>query len=105
MLTMTNGKENSVEKMLHQMLSISAEMESSQRKIRQHKGIQLAMIKGVYNGRVSVAKSNPSALLTKYQNISDLYYKSELSVRRIAGITGHSFNTVHKINQLKMIWV
>jgi DNA invertase Pin-like site-specific DNA recombinase len=103
MLTMENGKENPVAKMLLQMLSIGAEMENSQRKIRQLEGIQLAKLKGVYNGRVNGAKSNPSALLTKYQNISDLLDKSELSVRRIAGITGHSVNTVRKIKQLKGI--
>lgn len=39
------GKENTVAKMLLQMLSIGAEMESSQRKIRQYEGIQLANIK------------------------------------------------------------
>jgi DNA invertase Pin-like site-specific DNA recombinase len=64
MLTMENGKENPVAKMLLQMLSIGAEMENSQRKIRQFEGIQLARMKGVYNGRVNGAMSNPSALLT-----------------------------------------
>jgi len=62
-----------------------------------------AKIKGVYNGRVNGAKSNPSLLMNKYQNILDLLDKSELSVRRIAGITGHSVNTVRKIRQLKEI--
>ncbi len=98
---MENGKENPVAKMLLQMLSIGAEMENSQRKIRQLKGIQLAKIKGVYNGRVNGAKSNPSVLVNKYQNISDLLDKSDLSIRRIALITGHSVNTVQKIKQLK----
>jgi DNA invertase Pin-like site-specific DNA recombinase len=101
LLTIENGKENPVAKMLLQMLSIGAEMENSQRKIRQLEGIQLAKIKGVYNGRVIGAKSNPSALLTKYQNISDLLDKSDLSARRIAAITGHSVNTVRRIKQLK----
>ena len=103
MLTMENGKENPVAKMLLQMLSIGAEMENSQRKIRQFEGIQLAGMKGVYNGRVNGAKSNPSVLMNKYQNVSELLDKSELSVRRISGITGHSINTVRKIKQLKEI--
>jgi len=103
MITIYNGKENPVAKMLLQMLSIGAEMENSQRKIRQLEGIHLAKIKGVYNGRVNGAKSNPSLLMNKYQNILDLLDKSELSVRRIAGITGHSVNTVRKIRQLKEI--
>ena len=101
MLTMENGKENPVAKMLLQMLSIGAEMENNQRKIRQYEGIQLARMKGVYNGRVNGAKSNRSALLNKYQNVSDLLDKSELSMRRIAGITGHSINTVKRIKHLK----
>ena len=62
-------------------------------------------MKGVYNGRVNGAKSNPSVLMNKYQNVSDLIDKSDLSVRRIAGITGHSINTVRKIKQFKEILV
>jgi DNA invertase Pin-like site-specific DNA recombinase len=46
MLTMENGKENPIAKMLLQMLSIGAEMENNQRKIRQYEGIQLAKLKG-----------------------------------------------------------
>jgi len=41
--------------------------------------------------------------MSKYQNISDLLDKSDLSIRRIAGLTGHSINTVRKIKQLKEI--
>jgi DNA invertase Pin-like site-specific DNA recombinase len=93
MLTMENGKENPVAKMLLQMLSIGAEMENSQRKIRQYEGIQLAKIRQKYNGRRVVARTSPSALLNKYQNVSDLIDKSDLSIRRIAGITGHSVNS------------
>lgn len=103
LLTQENGKENPIAKMLLQMLSIGAEMENNQRKIRQIEGIQLAKLKGVYNGRVNGSKSNPSLLLNKYKNILDLLDKSELSVRRIAGITGHSVNTVRKMKQLKEI--
>jgi DNA invertase Pin-like site-specific DNA recombinase len=66
-------------------------------------GTQLAKLKGVYIGRVNGAKSNPSGLMNKYQDISDLLDKSDLSVRRIARITGHSINTVRKIKQLKSV--
>jgi DNA invertase Pin-like site-specific DNA recombinase len=79
------------------------EMENNQRKIRQLEGIQLAKIKLKYSGRKKGAKTTPSATLDKYQNISVLFNKSDLSVRRIAGITGHSINTVRKIKQLKEI--
>lgn len=101
MLTMENGQENPIAKMLLQMLSIGAEMENNQRKIRQHEGIQLAKLKGVYKGRMTGARTAPSDLIGKYQNVTDLLNKSDLSVRRIAGITGHSVNTVRKIKQLK----
>ena len=103
MLTMENGKENPVAKMLLQMLSIGAEMENNQRKIRQIEGIQLAKLKGVYNGRVKGSRTSVKVLIEKYQNVNDLLDKSELSVRRIAGITGHSINTVRKVKQLKEI--
>ena len=83
------------------MLSIGAEMENNQRKIRQHEGIQIAKLKGVYNGRMKGAQSSVKVFNNKYQNITDLLDKSELSIRRIAGITGHSINTVRKIKQLK----
>jgi DNA invertase Pin-like site-specific DNA recombinase len=45
MLTMENGKENPIAKMLLQMLSIGAEMENNQRKICKFEGIQLAKIR------------------------------------------------------------
>lgn len=85
------------------MLKIGAEMENSQQKNHQREGIQLAKIKGLYNGRVNGAKSNPSGLIDKYHNISDLFDKSELSVKRIAGITAQPVNNVRKIKQLKEI--
>jgi DNA invertase Pin-like site-specific DNA recombinase len=103
LLTMENGRENPIAKMLLQMLSIGAEMETNQRKIRQIEGIKLAQLKHVYSGRRRGAKSAPSSLIEKYHNISDLLDKSELSVRRIAGITGHSINTVRKVKLMKEI--
>lgn len=101
MLTLENGQENSIAKMLLQMLSIGAEMENNQRKIRQMEGIKLAQMKNIYTGRRRGAKTSPLKLISKYKNVKDLLDKSELSVRRIAGITGHSINTVRKIKQLK----
>jgi DNA invertase Pin-like site-specific DNA recombinase len=91
------GKENPVAKMLLQMLSIGVEMENNQRKIRQYEGIKLAQMKNIYGGRKKGAKTSPSKLVSKYKNVADLLDKSELSFRRIAGITGHSINTVRKV--------
>jgi DNA invertase Pin-like site-specific DNA recombinase len=103
MLTMENNNENPIAKMLLQMLSIGAEMENNQRKIRQSEGIKLAQLKHVYSGRRRGAKTSPASLLEKYPNISDMIDKSNLSLRRIAVISGHSINTVRKIKQLKEI--
>jgi len=103
MLTMENNHENPIAKMLLQMLSIGAEMENNQRKIRQSEGIKLAQLKHVYSGRRRGAKTSPASLLEKYPNISDMIDKSNLSLRRIAVISGHSINTVRKIKQLKEI--
>ena len=103
MLTMENGKENPVAKMLLQMLSIGAEMENSQRKIRQFEGIQLAKLRQIYAGRKKGSKSSHTKLMSKYKNVVDLLDKSDLSMRRIAGITGHSINTIRKIKQLRII--
>jgi len=101
MVTMVDGQENPVAKMLLQMLSIGAEMENNQRRIRQKEGIKLAQMKGIYKGRKKGARAKLTALIHKYSDISDLGAKSELSTRRIACITGHSINTVRRIRQLK----
>jgi len=101
MLTLENERENPITKMLLQMLSIGAEMENNQRKIRQEEGIKLAQMNGVYKGRRKGSKTSYDSILNKYKNIADLIDKSELSIRRIAGITGHSINTVRKVKQLK----
>jgi DNA invertase Pin-like site-specific DNA recombinase len=100
MLTFENSQENPIAKMLLQMLSIGAEMENNQRKIRQREGIKLAQIKGKYIGRHKGAKTKPTVLLMKYQDISDLINKSELSLRRISQISGRSINTVRKIKRM-----
>lgn len=101
MLIMESRQENSIDKMLLQMFSIGAGMENNQRKIRQMEGIKIAQMKGVYKGRKEGAKMPSTNILVKYKNVSDLIDKSELSVRRIAGIIGHSINTVRRIKQLK----
>jgi hypothetical protein len=41
--------------------------------------------------------------MSKDNNIAELPYKSDLSVMRIAGITGRSINIIQKIIQLKEI--
>jgi len=99
-ITYQNGKEDTIAKMLLQMLSIGAEMENNLRKERQMEGIKLAQMNGKYTGRKIGARTNSESLLNKYKDITDLLMKSDLSLRRIAQITNHSINTVRKIHTL-----
>ncbi|WP_319479115.1 recombinase family protein [uncultured Draconibacterium sp.] len=100
MVSMENGKENSMVMLLLQMMSIGAEMENNLRKIRQSEGIALAKLQQKYTGRAIGSKANKENQLTKYADVVDLLEKSDLSIRRISSITGRSINTVRKVKQL-----
>ena len=82
------------------MFALGAEMENDLRRQRQKEGIQLAKLKGNYKGRQKGAKADASKLLEKYKDVVDLVGKSDLSLRRISSITGHSVNTVRKVSSL-----
>ncbi|HOZ14770.1 MAG TPA: recombinase family protein [Tenuifilaceae bacterium] len=100
MCSMENGVENPTVKLLCQMMSIGAEMENNLRKDRQREGIVIAKLQGKYQGRKEGAIANKEKYFKKYKSVVDLLDKSELSIRRIASITGHSVNTVRRIKQL-----
>lgn len=100
MLSLEDGKENPMVMMLLQMLSIGAELENSQRKIRQAEGIALAKLQQKYHGRREGSKAIKEKQLTKYKDVVDLLKKSDLSLRRIASITERSINTVIKVRNL-----
>lgn len=100
MCSMENGVENPTVKLLCQMMSIGAEMENNLRKDRQREGIVIAKLQGKYKGRKAGAISDKDKYFKKYINVLELLERSELSVRRIAMITGHSINTVRRIKQL-----
>lgn len=102
-ITFQDGKEDPIAKMLLQTLSIGAEMENSMRKNRQLEGIQLAKLNQKYKGRKNGAKADPTILLKKYLDVTELLKKSDLSLRRIAQITNHSINTVRKVSKLSNI--
>jgi len=100
MVSMQDGKENPMVMLLLQMMSIGSEMENSLRKIRQSEGIALAKLQQKYNGRVEGSKANKDNQLQKYSDVIDLIQKSDLSIRRIASISGRSINTVRMVKQL-----
>lgn len=97
LITFHNGEENQIGKMLLQMFSIGAEMENDLRRQRQKEGIQLAKLQGRYQGRQKGAKADATKILEKYKDVVDLVGKSDLSLRRISSLTGHSINTVRKV--------
>lgn len=102
-VTFQDSKEDPIAKMLLQMLSIGAEMENRMRRDRQIEGIKLAKLNQKYHGRQKGARGNPADLLGKYKDVADLLDKSNLSLRRIASITGRSINTVRKVKIISEI--
>lgn len=102
MISLEDGKENPTVKLLCQMMSIGAELENNLRKERQREGIAIAKIQNKYCGRKEGAVADKDNLFKKYRNVLDLLEKSELSIRRIATITGHSINTVRRIKKLSL---
>ncbi len=100
MVSMQDGKENPVVMLLLQMMSIGAEMENNLRKTRQAEGIALAKLQQKYTGRVIGGRANKEKQLQKYADVVDLIQKSDLSIRRIAAISGRSINTVRMVKQL-----
>ena len=100
MLSLEDGKENQMVMMMLQMLSIGAELENNQRRQRQLEGIALAKLQQKYTGRQTGSKADKQKQLEKYSKVVDLLKKSDLSIRRIAGITDRSINTVIKVKKL-----
>jgi DNA invertase Pin-like site-specific DNA recombinase len=100
MVSMESGKENPMVMLLLQMMSIGAEMENNLRKTRQSEGIAIAKLQNKYNGRTIGSKGDKENQLSKYTDVVDLLEKSDLSIRRIATISGRSINTVRKVKQM-----
>ena len=100
MLSLVDGKENSIFKMLLQMLSIGAEMENDMRKERQKQGIEIAKAKGIYKGRIKGSKQSAEATLKKYSDIVDWIENSSLSLSKIAKKLAYAQNTVIKVNRI-----
>jgi len=100
MTSMENGKENPVFMLLLQMMSIGAEMENNLRKTRQSEGIEMARLQKKYSGRATGARADKEKQLQKYSDVVDLLKKSDLSLRRIASISGRSINTVRRVREM-----
>ncbi len=95
-----DGKENPISKMMISILGIVGEMERTQIKERQHEGIRIAKLKGVYKGRVQGSKEDILAFLSKEKNKKALeYLKKGYKAVEISKITGIHINTITKIKK------
>lgn len=101
--SMVDGKPNQVFKLIVSVLGNVAEMERSNLRERQLEGIAVAKTKGVYKGRVRGSSMSEAEFMDKYKNVvKEIKGHPELSIRKIAKITGVSVGTVQRVKkQLK----
>jgi DNA invertase Pin-like site-specific DNA recombinase len=96
-----NGKENPISKMIISILGIVGEMERSQIRERQHQGIKLAKLRGVYKGRSEGSREDVLKFLSKDKNKKALeYLKKGYKGIEAATLSGIHINTVTKIKKL-----
>ena len=97
----TNGKENSISKMIISILGIVAEMERNQIRERQMEGIKLAKLRGIYKGRVEGSKEDVLRFLSKTKNKKALdYLKKGYKANEAAKLAEVHINTVTKIKKI-----
>jgi DNA invertase Pin-like site-specific DNA recombinase len=100
----SDGKENSIAKLMISILGTVGEMERSQIKERQLEGIKLAKLKGAYKGRKEGSKENALEFLNKPQNKKALeYIKKGYKLTEAAKLAGVHINTMTKIKKLAFV--
>jgi DNA invertase Pin-like site-specific DNA recombinase len=98
------GKENPISKLIISILGIVSEMERNQILERQREGIQIAKMKGIYEGRKKGTKEDVLKFLSKPKNKKVLdCLKRGLTVIEASKIAGVHHNTVLKVKQLAKI--
>ena len=95
-------KENPIVMMLFGQLALGAYMENTLRKERQTEGIKMARLRNpdLYSGKKRGVKMSKDKLIERHSDIDELLNNSSLSLRKIAGITGKSINTVRKVRTI-----
>lgn len=96
----SNGKFNSITKMIISVLGIVSEMEREQIRERTREGIELAKLKGKYSGRKRGTNENILQFLSKPKNkkVLDLLDKGYKGTE-ISKIVGINLNTITKIRK------
>jgi DNA invertase Pin-like site-specific DNA recombinase len=96
-----NGKENAITKLMISILGTVGEMEKSQIRERQHEGIRIAKLKGVYKGRQEGTIEDVHTFLDKPKNRKALdYLKKGYKLSEAAKLAGVHLNTMTKIKKL-----
>jgi DNA invertase Pin-like site-specific DNA recombinase len=96
--SMVDGKPNQVFKLIISVLGNVAEMERNNLIERQLEGIKIAKAKGVYKGRERGSSMSDEAFLNKHKSVvKEINKHPNLSIRKLAKITGVSVGTVQNV--------
>lgn len=96
--SMVNGKPNQVFKLIVSVLGNVAEMERENLRERQREGIAIAKTKGIYKGRVRGTSMSKQEFLDKHTKVvREINQHPDLSIRKLAKITGVSIGTVQNV--------
>lgn len=97
--SLINGKPNSAFKLIISVMANIAEMERETLLERQREGINLAIAKGVYKGRIKGSVESDEQVLDKYREVVK-YLKKGQSLRDTAKLCNVSLGTVQKVKQI-----
>ncbi|WP_037322179.1 recombinase family protein [Salegentibacter sp. Hel_I_6] len=98
--SMIKGKPNQVFKLIISVLGNVAEMERQNIRERQLEGIAIAKANGKYKGRVRGSSMSTEEFLYKYSNVvKEIKNHPDLSIRKLAKITGKSVGTVQSVKK------
>lgn len=99
--SLVNNKVNPTFKLISDVLANVSEMERTNSKERQAQGIKIAVAQGKFKGRVKGSGANDSEVLEKYKLVVKILINhSDLSLRKIASISGVSLATVQKVKKI-----
>lgn len=97
--SLINGKPNSAFKLIISVMANIAEMERNSLLERQREGINIAIAKGVYKGRLKGSVESDEQVLDKYKEVIK-YLKKGQSLRDTAKLCNVSLGTVQKVKQI-----
>lgn len=97
--SLVNNKPNSAFKLIISVMANIAEMERNSLLERQREGINIAIAKGVYKGRIRGSVESDEQVLDKYKEVVK-YLKKGQSLRDTAKLCDVSLGTVQKVKQI-----